>query len=120
MRIEECDPAVYSGYPLDYLGRPRRPLRRGVYALFDGNVCLYVGQAVNLDRRIWYHLRPPSTRKPFADRVTSVKTWCLGRATMLSSVERALILRLRPTYNKSLQGRPKRNLPDPPKEKRLA
>ena len=66
----------------------------GVYLLYAGNECVYVGKSGNVAARIGQHLYHRAEKKKF-DRVLYVPTE--GRWTDL--VERKLIVALQPKHN---------------------
>ena len=99
----------------------------GVYLLWSGDEVVYVGQSVNIPQRIASHLRalPPKRYRPYITKhwVTPndirgipipfnrvLVRWC--EVTELDRIERELIQRLRPKYNRRTSWAPQKPVPD--------
>lgn len=85
--------------PADIMRLPRVPLTRGpgIYFLFDGDTCVYVGQSIQVHAR---------AREHFSSKKYDSYSWLPVPASDLSRWEQHYITLLRPRLNIALLGPP--------------
>jgi len=69
-----CKLLALKKHPLKKDDVEKTPSEPGVYLIFSGDICIYVGQASNINRRLNYHVGGNTSNSAFNKKLEKIKS----------------------------------------------